>query len=106
MLNLFKRDTGKAIHVNDIDALIGSVNLIDIREPYEFRSGSLKTAKNIPMGTLLNNPGKYLKQDQKYYIVCQSGGRSASAVRMLTQAGYDVVNVVGGVGSYVGTNIQ
>lgn len=106
MLNLFKRDIGNAIHVNDMDPLIGTVNLIDIREPYEFRSGSLKSAKNIPMGVLLSNPGQYLKKDQKYYIVCQSGGRSSNAVRMLKQAGFDVVNVAGGVGSYAGTNIQ
>lgn len=56
MFGLFNRSTGKVINVNDIDNLIGKINLIDIREAYEYRSGSIKTAKNIPMGELLESP--------------------------------------------------
>jgi rhodanese-related sulfurtransferase len=103
MFDFLKKDTDKVIHVNDIDNLIGKVELIDIREPYEYQSGSIKTAKNIPMGTLLGNPGKYLIQAKTYYIMCQSGGRSSRACGMLTKQGYDVINVAGGMGSYVGT---
>jgi rhodanese-related sulfurtransferase len=103
MFDFLRKDTGKVIHVNDIDSLIGKVELIDIREPYEYQSGSIKTAKNIPMGTLLGNPGKYLLSGKTYYIMCQSGGRSSRACGMLTKQGYDVINVAGGMGSYVGT---
>ena len=46
----------RTIDINEIDELIGEINLIDIREPHEFKCGSLRTAKNIPMDTLLNNP--------------------------------------------------
>lgn len=102
----FKRNTIKTIHVNSIDDILGTIDLIDIREPYEYRSGTLKTAVNIPMRTLLSNPEKHLMQDKPYYIICQSGGRSQSAVTMLTKSGYDVTNVAGGVGSYVGTQRQ
>lgn len=103
MFSFFKRDDSKVINVNDLDELIGKIDLIDIREPYEFISGSIKTAKNIPMDKLLSNPDKYLVKDQTYYIICQSGGRSTMAVRVLTKQGFSVVNVIGGVGSYVGT---
>ena len=103
MFDFLKKDTSKVIHVNDIDSLIGKVELIDIREPYEYQSGSIKTAKNIPMGTLLGNPEKYLIQGKTYYIMCQSGGRSSRACSMLTKQGYEVINVAGGMGSYVGT---
>lgn len=103
MFDFLKKDTSKVIHVNDIDNLIGKVELIDIREPYEYQSGSIKTAKNIPMGTLLGNPGKYLIQGKPYYIMCQSGGRSSRTCSMLTKQGYEVINVAGGMGSYVGT---
>lgn len=61
------------INVNDIDDLIGKVELIDIREDYEYKNGSIKSAKNIPMGMLLNEPNKYLNKDKEYYIMCQSG---------------------------------
>ena len=102
MFNFFTKDEGKVINVNDIDNLIGTIDLIDIREPYEFESGSIKTAKNIPMQTLLNNPDKYLKKDKEYYIVCQSGGRSSMACNSLKSDGFNVIDVSGGVGSYIG----
>lgn len=102
MFNLFKRDESKVINVNDMDNLIGKVELIDIREPYEYRRGSLKTAKNIPMGDLLASPEKYLVKDKPYYIICQSGARSRSATRILSKQGFDIINVAGGMGSYLG----
>lgn len=103
MLDFLKRAAGKVIHVNDIDNLIGKVELIDIREPYEYKSGSIRTAKNIPMGNLLGEPERYLKKDKTYYIMCQSGGRSGRTCSLLSKQGFDVVNVAGGMGSYVGT---
>ena len=103
MFGSFNKNTGKVINVNDIDNLIGKINLIDIREPYEYTSGSIKSAKNIPMGELLEDPDKYLEKDKEYHIVCQSGARSARACNNLLGLGFDVVNVAGGVGSYVGS---
>ena len=103
MFDFLKRDDSKVIHVNDMDNLIGKVELIDIREPYEYKSGSLKTAKNIPMGNLLTSPEKYLIKDKTYYIMCQSGGRSGRTTKELTKQGFNVINVAGGMGSYVGT---
>ena len=103
MFDFLKKDDRKVINVNDIDNLIGKVELIDIREPYEYKSGSLKTSKNIPMGNLLTNPDKYLSKDKTYYIMCHSGGRSGRTTRLLTKQGFNVVDVAGGIGSYVGT---
>lgn len=103
MFGFLNRGNGKVINVNDIDGLIGNVDIIDIREKYEFAGGSLKSAKNIPMGELLNAPEKYLNKNKEYYIMCQSGGRSARACNSLSSQGYNVINVTGGIGSYVGT---
>ena len=103
MFEFLKRDNSKVVHVNDMDKLIGQVELIDIRELYEYKGGSLRTAVNIPMGTLLGTPEKYMAKEKTYYIICQSGGRSGMACSRLTKQGYDVINVAGGVGSYVGT---
>ena len=106
MFNFFKRDNARVINVNDIDNLLGKVELIDIREDYEFKRGTLKSAKNIPMGQLLDNPDKYLDKNKEYYIMCQSGGRSQRTCTSLTKKGFNVINVSGGVGSYLGTNKQ
>ena len=104
MFDFFKKDDSKVINVNDMDSLMGKVELIDIRETYEYNSGSIISAKNIPMGNLLMEPSKYLAKDEIYYIMCQSGGRSGSACRELLKQGFDVVNVSGGMGSYLGKN--
>lgn len=102
MFGFLKKDDN-VIHVNEIDNLIGSVEIIDIREPYEYKGGSIKSAKNIPMGNLINEPDKYLNKDKTYYIMCQSGARSGRTCGILSKQGYHVINVSGGMGSYVGT---
>ncbi len=104
MFTLFKKEESGSVHVNEIDGMLSDINLIDIREPYEYSHSHITKAKNIPMGLLLSNPGQYLNQKQRYYIMCQSGGRSSNAASVLKKAGYDVINVKGGMGSYIGKN--
>ncbi len=106
MFDFLKKDYSKTINVNDIDNLIDKVELIDIREPYEYKGGSIRTAKNIPMGNLITEPEKYLEKDKTYYIMCQSGARSGRTTSVLTNQGFNVINVAGGMGSYAGTNRQ
>ena len=103
MFGFLLRDKDKVIHVNDMDNLIGNVEIIDIREPYEYKMGTIRTAKSIPMGNLLSNPDKYLDKQQTYYILCQSGARSGRTTNLLSKQGYNVINVAGGFGAYVGT---
>lgn len=96
----------KVLHVNDIESLLGKIDLIDIREVYEYENRSLEHSKNIPMGDLLNDPSKYLSKEKQQFIICESGGRSSMACGYLEKIGYNVVNVAGGVSSYVGTKIK
>ena len=103
MFEFLKKDDTENINVNDLGSLIGKIKLIDIREPYEYASGTIKSAKNIPMGDLLSETDKYLDKQNTYYIMCQSGARSSRTTKMLAKRGYQVVNVSGGMGSYVGT---
>ena len=103
MFEFLKKDEIDVVNVNDLDNLIGKIKLIDIREPYEYASGTIKSAKNIPMGDLLSETDKYLDKQNTYYIMCQSGARSGRATKQLSNQGYQVVNVSGGMGSYVGT---
>ncbi|MGB4661333.1 MAG: rhodanese-like domain-containing protein [Mobilitalea sp.] len=103
MFDFMLKEDSKMIKVNDMDNLIGKVELIDIREPYEYKNGSLKTAKNIPMEHILTNPDKYLSKDKTYYIMCHSGARSSRTTRELTRKGFNVINIEGGMISYTGT---
>lgn len=104
MLSFFKGNQVESIGVNEIDNLIGQIELIDIREPYEYQAGTIQTAKNIPMGALLQNPDQYMSREKKYYIMCQSGGRSGRTTAALEKQGYQVVDVIGGMSAYRGKN--
>ena len=102
MFKFFQRDTGSTIDVNDIDNLKDKINLIDIREPYEYKSGHLSKAKNIPMDIILSQTDRYLDKSKEYYIICQSGARSSRTCKILQRNGFNLVNVSGGTGRYRG----
>jgi rhodanese-related sulfurtransferase len=102
MFGALKTNSGKNIPVNKLDELIGKAEIIDIREPYEYKTGSLSNTKNIPMDKLVTDPNQYLEKDKTYYIMCQSGARSSRTCQYLSKQGYDVINVAGGISSYAG----
>jgi rhodanese-related sulfurtransferase len=74
--------------------------LIDVREPQEFRSGHARGAKNIPLGQLAQRCGE-IKADRTVLVICQSGSRSRSARSQLQSRPFaDVRNVVGGTSAW------
>lgn len=102
MFPFMQRTMVKSVDVNEIDRLIGKIDLIDIREPYEYKGGHLPTAKNIPMDTILEAPEKYLDKSKEYHIICHSGSRSSMTCGILKENGFNIVNVAGGTGRYRG----
>jgi len=80
--------------------LLGKINLIDIREPNEYKRGHLPTAKNIPMDKILSESEKYLDKSKEYHIICHSGARSSRTCGILKKKGFDIINVSGGTGGY------
>lgn len=104
MFPFFKKPNVKSIDVNEIDDLLGKIELIDIREDFEVAEGTIDTAKHIPMDNLLDAPEKYLQKDKTYYLLCRSGNRSGNTAVRLQEQGYDVVNVNGGMMNYKGKN--
>lgn len=89
--------------VNSLDGLLEKINLIDIREPYEYKGGHLPSAKNVPMNKIIEESEKYLDKSKEYHIICQTGGRSSRACSILKKKGFNVVNVSGGTGRYKGS---
>lgn len=97
----FSNKKYESININEINN-IDKPNIIDVRTKEEYQSGALKNAKNIDMNALIINPSNYLKKDEKYYVYCASGMRSASVCKALEKDGYDVVNLSGGIMQYKG----
>lgn len=89
-----------SISVESLKELIPMVNIIDIRDNYQYNIGKIPTATNIPMNFLLMNPTNYLNKNEKYYIYCEHGFRSSRTCSILASLGYDVVNVTGGYNEY------
>lgn len=106
MCSMFNSIKYKEVDVNNLNELLGDINLIDIREPSEVRTGTLKGAKNIPMRELLSGLDEYLDKDKEYYIMCHSGMRSGRVCRGLSKAGYKVINVSGGISAYEGLKFK
>lgn len=73
--------------------------VIDVRQPDEYRSGHIAGAKLMPLGELRRRM-KELPQNREIVCVCASGNRSGSATRMLVGAGFDAVNMKGGMLSW------
>jgi len=73
--------------------------LLDVREPDEWNAGHAPTATWIPMGDLQARVDE-LPRDRKILAICRSGGRSAAVVEALNGAGFDAVNVAGGMQSW------
>ena len=91
----------KAISISKFSELYKSnehLNILDVREDFEYEKGHIPGAKSKPLSTF---PVE-LDKEKTYYVICQSGGRSAGACQMLTQKGYDVINVEGGMSAWRG----
>jgi sulfur-carrier protein adenylyltransferase/sulfurtransferase len=74
-----------------------ALDLIDVREPFEWEIARISAARLVPLATLA---GAYASLDPERDLVvhCKSGKRSANAVRQLRAAGFRRVwNLAGGI---------
>ena len=70
--------------------------LLDVREDDEWEAGHAPMAQHLPLGRLQAEHGD-LPKDRPIVAVCRAGGRSERAAVALTGAGFDVVNLAGGM---------
>lgn len=90
MIDFIKKLFGK--NKVDYKALVeNGAQIIDVRTPAEYSSGSIRNSKNIPLQQLVS---EMKKLDLKKPIItcCASGMRSASAKAILKQNGFEVYN--------------
>jgi DMSO/TMAO reductase YedYZ molybdopterin-dependent catalytic subunit/glyoxylase-like metal-dependent hydrolase (beta-lactamase superfamily II) len=70
--------------------------LLDVREPGEWRAGHAPGATFMPMASVGGRHGD-LPRDRRIVVMCRSGGRSAAVTDSLAAAGFDAVNLAGGI---------
>ena len=73
-----------------------SLSVLDVREVEEFEALHLEGAHNLPLSQLADTYDQ-LDKDQLHYVICKSGMRSARACQFLSEQGYEVINVQGGM---------
>ena len=90
------------ISVEDLKAKLDKKEkfiLLDVREPHEYEIAKIPGSTLIPLATL---PDNFSKIDKTLEIVvhCKMGGRSARAVSLLREKGFNAINVAGGINAW------
>ena len=82
-------DTVPVIDIDTFKSLLDepNVQVIDLRNATEFKSGHIKGADHVFVGTLMDNLDKVSK-DKKVVIHCQGGDRATIGYSLLASAGY------------------
>ena len=74
----------------------GGVDLIDVREQYEWDAGHIDGARHVPVHDLAALAPE-LAPGRAVVFVCRVGGRSGMATDAFRRAGFDAWNLSGGV---------
>jgi len=73
-----------------------NINVLDVREPHEYEVANIGV-RLVPLGELPQRLAEF-DQNENFAIHCKTGGRSAKAVKLLQDAGFqNVYNVKGGI---------
>ncbi len=98
--NLLKGQV-RQFHWHDVAALPrdGSVTLLDTRTAMEYENGHIDGFINIPLDSLRARIGE-IDKAKPVYVTCQVGLRGYVATRILTQNGFDALNLAGGYRLY------
>ena len=74
----------------------GTIDLVDVREPYEVEAGRIAGARQLALGELAARAGE-LDADRPVVFYCRVGVRSAMAAEAFRRGGYDAWSMAGGL---------
>ncbi len=77
----------------------GDIELVDVREPYEFEAGRIAGARHLELGRLAAQAAE-LGENRPIVFYCRVGVRSAMAARAFRRAGYDAWSMAGGLDAW------
>jgi rhodanese-related sulfurtransferase len=88
----------REMDVRELEERQGELQIIDVREPYEWEAGRMEGSVLIPLNTVLSGgEDGQLDPSRPVAVLCKSGNRSELAATMLRARGYDAQNVEGGL---------
>jgi rhodanese-related sulfurtransferase len=74
----------------------GELQLIDVREPYEWEAGRLAGARHIELDRLAAS-AETIDREKPVVFYCRVGSRSGMAASAFRRAGYDAYSLDGGI---------
>jgi rhodanese-related sulfurtransferase len=74
----------------------GEIELIDVREPYEWDAGRIAGATHIELERLASNADR-IPRERKVVFQCRLGARSGMAMQAFRASGWDAYNLSGGI---------
>lgn len=83
-----------------------SVQVLDVRMAEEYADGHLEGAQNIDVfdTDFISRAREALDKSKPVAVYCRSGKRSANAARKLSEEGYKVINLEGGILAWINEN--
>ena len=78
--------------------------VLDVRKDDEWSAGRVANSVHIPLAQVQDRFAE-LPKGHMIITVCKEGGRSYKAAYALHQAGYDAVNLAGGLVAWVGAGL-
>jgi rhodanese-related sulfurtransferase len=94
-----------AFHADDVDLApervreqhkAGAIQLVDVREPYEWEAGRIEGARHIELERLASNADT-IERERPVVFYCRLGARSGMAAQAFRRAGYDAYSMDGGI---------
>ena len=93
-----KQESIREISVQELKEMLdkGAVELIDVREDYEYEIANLG-GKLIPLNKVLSRSNE-IPKDKEVVMMCKMGGRSKKAIELLQKEGFEnLINLKGGI---------
>ncbi|EIT84509.1 rhodanese-related sulfurtransferase [Fictibacillus macauensis ZFHKF-1] len=99
---LYQKKFLKTLTEEEFRAGYRKAQLIDVREPEEFKKGHILGARNIPLTQMRQRKGE-IRPDKPVYLYCESGMRSTRAAQLLRKNKYaDLSQLKGGFKKWTG----
>jgi len=105
---LESKNGGQSLSVHEVTRLVNSGDgiLLDVRDSKEFKAGHIVDALNIPHQKLAGSLDQLSKHKSKTIIVVDKMGQHAGASgKVLTENGYTVSRLKGGMAEWTGQNL-
>jgi hydroxyacylglutathione hydrolase/adenylyltransferase/sulfurtransferase len=74
----------------------GSIQLVDVREPYEWEAGRIAGARHVELERVASQ-APTIDRERPVVFYCRLGARSGLAANAFRRAGYDAYSMVGGL---------